>query len=42
MPIAPQLLPVEKAVNAASTNTVAGNRVTGRLSPRLAIKKSAV
>ena len=40
--MAPQLLPVEKAVNAASTKIVAGSAEAGRLSPRLAIRKSAV
>ena len=42
MPMAPQLLPVEKAVNAASTKMAAGNAEAGMASPRLAIKKSAV
>ncbi len=42
IPIAPQLLPVENAVNAASTKTAAGKAAGGRLFPRLAIKKAAV
>ena len=42
IPIAPQLLPVEKAVKAASTKMTAGSAAAGRLSPRLAIRKSAV
>ena len=42
MPMAPQLLPVEKAVNAANTKITAGRAAAGRLSPRLAIRKSAV
>ena len=42
MPIAPQLLPVEKAVKAASTNTVAGSTSAGKLSPKLAMRKAAV
>ena len=42
MPMAPQLLPVEKAVKAASTKMTAGSAAAGKLSPRLAIRKSAV
>ena len=42
MPIAPQLLPVENAVNAANTNTMVGKTPMGKRSPKLAMRKSAV
>ena len=38
----PQLLPVEKAVNADKTKMTVGRMPIGKRSPRLAIRKSAV